>query len=87
MNQKHLLKFIKRKLRECGNEEVIIRDGAVLTLKQVFESLNFKESFQLSVDTLDLPYILTLYSAYWYLLTSKSWKSSLVNSAKYRPFS
>ena len=54
MNQKHLLKFIKRKLRECGNEEVIIRDGAVLTLKQVFESLNFKESFQLSVDTLDV---------------------------------
>eukprot|EP01027_Heterolobosea_sp_BB2_P017564 GEZU01024866.1.p1 GENE.GEZU01024866.1~~GEZU01024866.1.p1 ORF type:complete len:611 (+),score=171.38 GEZU01024866.1:138-1970(+) len=53
MNQKHLLRFIKKKLRTAANEVVIFRDGKHLTLKQVFESLNLT-SYDLSVDTLDV---------------------------------
>ena len=53
MNQKHLLNFIKQKLRDCGDEVVIYRDGNQLTLSQVFESLNLS-LYDLSVDTLDV---------------------------------
>jgi hypothetical protein len=35
MNQKHLLRFIKKKLRTSSDEPVIIRNGKVLTLAQV----------------------------------------------------
>lgn len=40
MNQKHLLRFIKSKLRKDSDEVVIFRDGKYLTLRQVFESLD-----------------------------------------------
>ncbi|XP_038721553.1 AMP deaminase-like isoform X1 [Tripterygium wilfordii] len=40
MNQKHLLRFIKSKLRKEPDEVVIFRDGTYLTLKEVFESLD-----------------------------------------------
>ncbi|KAG7878083.1 hypothetical protein KL937_004231 [Ogataea polymorpha] len=53
MNQKHLLRFIKYKMRKCPDEKVIIRDGQVLTLRQVFESLNLT-AYDLSIDTLDM---------------------------------
>lgn len=53
MNQKHLLRFIKHKLRHHGDEEVIFRDEKVLTLKEVFESLKLT-SYDLSIDTLDM---------------------------------
>jgi AMP deaminase len=53
MNQKHLLNFIKMKLKTCPDEVVIERDGKALTLKQVFESLNLT-AYDLSVDTLDV---------------------------------
>eukprot|EP01041_Mallomonas_annulata_P010521 gene10521-21946_t len=40
MNQKHLLRFIKHKLK-CNPEEVVIfRDGRFLTLGEVFQSLH-----------------------------------------------
>lgn len=39
MHQKHLLRFIKSKLRKEPDEVVIFRDGKWLTLKEVFESL------------------------------------------------
>lgn len=35
MNQKHLLRFIKHKLKRCPDEVVIYRDGRYLTLAQV----------------------------------------------------
>ena len=38
MNQKHLLRFIKHKLRHSKEEKVIFRDGKVLTLDEVFNS-------------------------------------------------
>ena len=53
MNQKHLLRFIKHKLRYSKDEKVIIRDGGVLTLDQVFKSLNLT-GYDLSIDTLDM---------------------------------
>lgn len=53
MNQKHLLRFIKHKLRHCGGENVIFRDDKVLTLDQVFKSLNLS-GYDLSIDTLDM---------------------------------
>ncbi|KAH8676371.1 hypothetical protein BX600DRAFT_454901 [Xylariales sp. PMI_506] len=53
MNQKHLLRFIKSKMKKCPNEEVLIRDGKLLTLAQVFESINLT-AYDLSIDTLDM---------------------------------
>lgn len=53
MNQKHLLKFIKKKLQYEAGVPVIHRDGKLLTLEQVFESLNLTAD-DLSVDRLDV---------------------------------
>ncbi|ODV81767.1 AMP deaminase [Suhomyces tanzawaensis NRRL Y-17324] len=53
MNQKHLLRFIKYKLKTQPDEQVIFRDGKILTLKQVFESLKLT-AYDLSIDTLDM---------------------------------
>ena len=53
MNQKHLLRFIKKKLKTEGDNVVIFRDGKYLTLAQVFESLKLT-AYDLSVDTLDV---------------------------------
>ncbi|CAB4375883.1 unnamed protein product [Rhizophagus irregularis] len=52
MNSKHLLRFIKAKLKKSPNDEVIFRDGKVLTLAKVFKSLNLS-AYDLSIDTLD----------------------------------
>ncbi|KAJ3200950.1 AMP deaminase [Entophlyctis luteolus] len=53
MNQKHLLRFIKAKLKKRPNDIVIFRDGKHLTLKEVFESLHLT-AYDLSIDTLDM---------------------------------
>lgn len=53
MHQKHLLRFIKSKLRKEPDEVVIFRDGKYLTLKEVFESLHLS-GYDLNVDTLDM---------------------------------
>lgn len=53
MNQKHLLRFIKSKMKKSPDEVVIHRDGKYLTLKEVFESLNLT-AYDLSIDTLDM---------------------------------
>ncbi|KAG6535315.1 hypothetical protein ZIOFF_000280 [Zingiber officinale] len=53
MNQKHLLRFIKSKLRKEPDEVVIFRDGTYMTLKEVFESLDLTGS-DLNVDLLDV---------------------------------
>ncbi|ODQ77060.1 hypothetical protein BABINDRAFT_55121 [Babjeviella inositovora NRRL Y-12698] len=53
MNQKHLLRFIKYKIRHATDEQVIFRDGKVLTLAEVFKSLNLT-AYDLSIDTLDM---------------------------------
>ncbi|KAI9002405.1 hypothetical protein BC832DRAFT_593705 [Gaertneriomyces semiglobifer] len=53
MNQKHLLRFIKYKLKTSQDEVVTFRDNQHLTLKQVFESLHLT-AYDLSIDTLDM---------------------------------
>ncbi|KAF8215012.1 hypothetical protein K438DRAFT_1800601 [Mycena galopus ATCC 62051] len=53
MNQKHLLRFIKSKMKRSPDDIVIFRDGAALTLQQVFQSLKLT-AYDLSIDTLDM---------------------------------
>jgi len=53
MNQKHLLRFIKSKMKKCPDEVVLFRDGKHLTLAEVFQSINLT-AYDLSIDTLDM---------------------------------
>ncbi|KAF9869818.1 AMP deaminase [Colletotrichum karsti] len=53
MNQKHLLRFIKSKMKKCPDEVVLFRDGRHLTLAEVFQSINLT-AYDLSIDTLDM---------------------------------
>jgi AMP deaminase len=59
MNQKHLLRFIKSKMRKTPKDLVIFRDGKDLTLEQVFQSLNLT-AYDLSIDTMDMHVRVTL---------------------------
>lgn len=53
MNQKHLLRFIKSKMKKNPDEVVLDRDGRLLTLAEVFQSINLT-AYDLSIDTLDM---------------------------------
>lgn len=53
MNQKHLLRFIKSKMKKYPDEIVLFRDDKHLTLAEVFESINLT-AYDLSIDTLDM---------------------------------
>lgn len=53
MNQKHLLRFIKSKMKKSPDEVVMFRDNKELTLKEVFQSINLT-AYDLSIDTLDM---------------------------------
>ncbi|KAI9778516.1 MAG: AMP deaminase [Geoglossum umbratile] len=53
MNQKHLLRFIKSKMKKSMDEVVMFRDGKHLTLQEVFESVSLT-AYDLSIDTLDM---------------------------------
>ncbi|KAI8605476.1 hypothetical protein EDD21DRAFT_332048 [Dissophora ornata] len=53
MNQKHMLRFIKSKMRKTPKDVVIFRDGKELTLEEVFQSLKLT-AYDLSIDTLDM---------------------------------
>ena len=53
MNQKHLLRFIKSKLKKAPGDIVLSRDGTLLTLADVFRSLKLT-AYDLSIDTLDM---------------------------------
>lgn len=53
INQKHLVRFIKSKLRKEPDEVVILRDGTYLTLKEIVESLDLT-GYNLNVDLLDV---------------------------------
>ena len=58
MNQKHLLRFIKSKMKKCPDEVVLYRDGKHLTLEEVFQSINLT-AYDLSIDTLDMHVCIT----------------------------
>jgi len=53
MNQKHLLRFIKKKIKDNSDDVVIDSKGVHLTLQQLFDEMNLK-AYDLSVDTLDV---------------------------------
>lgn len=54
MNQKHLLRFIKRTLKKCADDDVCIgENGKPMTLKQVFQSMKLT-AYDLTVDMLDV---------------------------------
>lgn len=53
MNQKHLLRFIKSKIKKFPDEVVMFRDGKYLTLQEVFQSIKLT-AYDLSIDTLDM---------------------------------
>ena len=53
MNQKHLLRFIKSKMKKCPEEVVMYGDGKHLTLREVFDSIHLT-AYDLSIDTLDM---------------------------------
>uniref|UniRef100_A0A8C5CT27 AMP deaminase n=1 Tax=Gadus morhua TaxID=8049 RepID=A0A8C5CT27_GADMO len=53
MNQKHLLRFIKRAMKKFPKEIVHVEQGRGQTLMEVFDSMNLT-AFDLSVDTLDM---------------------------------
>ncbi|XP_052720964.1 AMP deaminase 2-like isoform X5 [Crassostrea angulata] len=55
MNQKHLLRFIKKKMKTCS-DDVVCKDkksGKEMTLAEVFDSMALKP-YDLSVDKLDV---------------------------------
>ncbi|XP_035236584.1 AMP deaminase 2 isoform X2 [Anguilla anguilla] len=53
MNQKHLLRFIKRAIKKYPGEIVHVEQGRGQTLTEVFQNMNLT-AFDLSVDTLDM---------------------------------
>ncbi|XP_059173213.1 AMP deaminase 2-like isoform X4 [Physella acuta] len=54
MNQKHLLRFIKKTMKDCKDDVVCKnKDGQSMTLAQVFKSMNLTP-YDLSVDMLDV---------------------------------
>ena len=53
MNQKHLLRFMKSKMKKFPDEIVLNQDGVDLTLADVFKQMNLT-SYDLSIDTLDM---------------------------------
>ncbi|XP_053508738.1 AMP deaminase 2 isoform X2 [Ictalurus furcatus] len=53
MNQKHLLRFIKRAMKKYPDEVVHMEGGRGQTLTEVFHNMNLT-AYDLSVDTLDM---------------------------------
>ncbi|XP_057301542.1 AMP deaminase 2-like isoform X2 [Hydractinia symbiolongicarpus] len=53
MNQKHLLRFIKKKVKAHGDDVVDMVDGKPVTLSDMFKELNLNP-YDLSVDKLDM---------------------------------
>ncbi|GIY44938.1 AMP deaminase 2 [Caerostris darwini] len=53
MNQKHLLRYIKKSVKMHADDVVQVKNGKAKTLKQVFEDLNIN-THDLSVDMLDV---------------------------------
>lgn len=53
MNQKHLLRFIKKTLKTYSDEVVTVSKGQEMTLAEVFQSMNLTP-YDLTVDMLDV---------------------------------
>lgn len=64
MNQKHLLRFIKRTMKKHLDEIVHVEKGKEQTLKEVFETMNLT-AYDLSVDTLDVHAVCCPWEVLW----------------------
>ncbi|XP_071447304.1 AMP deaminase 2 isoform X2 [Hetaerina americana] len=53
MNQKHLLRFIKKTIKNHSDEVVTVAKGEKMTLREVFQSMNLGP-YDLTVDMLDV---------------------------------
>ncbi|XP_044728732.1 AMP deaminase 2 isoform X2 [Chrysoperla carnea] len=53
MNQKHLLRFIKKTLKNNADEVVVNTHGTYMSMKEVFQSMNLT-TYDLTVDMLDV---------------------------------
>ncbi|CAJ0566946.1 unnamed protein product, partial [Mesorhabditis spiculigera] len=53
MNQKHLLRFIKKKIKTDGKTIVLMEGGKPVTMREVFEGMGI-DAYDLSVDMLDV---------------------------------
>ncbi|CAJ0938051.1 unnamed protein product, partial [Mesorhabditis belari] len=53
MNQKHLLRFLKKKIKTEKNTVVLMEQGKPITMQTVFEQMGI-EAYDLSVDMLDV---------------------------------
>ena len=69
MNQKHLLRFIKRAMKKYPKEIVHVERGKGQTLMEVFETMNLT-AFDLSVDTLDMHAVSNTRERWWTSLVS-----------------
>jgi AMP deaminase len=62
MNQKHLLRFIKKALKTESDTAVCLsKDGKPMTLKEVFQSMNLT-AYDITVDMLDVHAVSLFYS-------------------------
>lgn len=64
MNQKHLLRFIKKSYRVDADRVVQNIKGKEMTLKQVFETLKL-HPYDLTVDSLDVHAVGSIISYIW----------------------
>ncbi|KPJ17036.1 AMP deaminase 2 [Papilio machaon] len=64
MNQKHLLRFIKKTLKNHADEVVTLHKGTPMTLKAVFQSMNLS-TYDLTVDMLDVHAVPVLQYLYY----------------------
>ncbi|CAI5440793.1 unnamed protein product [Caenorhabditis angaria] len=53
MNQKHMLRFIKKKIKTEADVVVLEKDGQKVTMKEVFKKMGI-DAYDLSVDMLDV---------------------------------
>eukprot|EP00040_Diaphanoeca_grandis_P031856 m.191547 g.191547 ORF g.191547 m.191547 type:complete len:853 (+) comp32435_c2_seq1:328-2886(+) len=60
MNSKHLVRFMKKKVKVEGDTVVLCKEGNEMTLKEVFNKIGLKP-YELSVDAMDMHADRTLY--------------------------
>uniref|UniRef100_A0AC34QH07 AMP deaminase n=1 Tax=Panagrolaimus sp. JU765 TaxID=591449 RepID=A0AC34QH07_9BILA len=53
MNQKHLLRFIKKKIKTDGDQVVLVENGQNVTMRELFDKIGI-DAYDLSVDMLDV---------------------------------
>lgn len=80
MNQKHLLRFIKKAVKTHPDEIVCCKNGEKMSLAQVFASLNLT-AYDLSVDMLDVHADRNTFHRYVY---NASWSCMLPGAACYK---